>query len=267
MELSSRLSRAATKLRGGKKSRSQPVDLYAVEHILRNEYGQPRHGNKRDPFNELLFVILSLQTSAINCHRSYRSLLDGFGCRSSLASASRSQIRRHIEIAGLGRQRAGKIVAIVRAILKDRGELSLAFLRRMNTEDAEDYLTRLPGVGKKTARCVLMYSLDREVFPLDTHCARILKRLGFKIPAGSLRRCEDEIQSLIPAGIRYSLHVTMVSLGREICTSRAPKCRECPMLSICPTGRSIMAISIGGGRPPVGVGRSVEWPMSSSNLP
>jgi endonuclease III len=97
----------------------------------------------------------------------------------------------------------------------------------------------LPGIGKKTARCILMYSLNRQVFPLDTHCARILKRLGFHVPNGSLRKCEDEIQHLIPAVIRYSLHVTMIDLGRRICTNRNPKCHICPLQPICPTGQEM----------------------------
>jgi endonuclease-3 len=124
----------------------------------------------------------------------------------------------------------------MKRIIKDSEALSPSFLPKMKTDDAERYLVSLAGVGKKNARCILMYSFNREVFPLDTHCARILKHLGFAIPHGSLRKCEYQIQRLIPAPLRYSLHVTMVSLGTETCTSRAPKCDSRPLRRNCPTG-------------------------------
>ena len=217
-------------------------DLYEVERILRARFGQPRHGNKSNPLNELFYILLSLQTTEINCRRSYQALRKAFPRWSMLLRASASQIRGPINFAGLGRQRARKIADIARTLYRQRGRLSLSQVKRMSSEEAEVYLTSLPGVGKKTARCILMYSLNRQVFPLDTHCARILKRLGFFVPNGSLRKCEDEIQNLIPADIRYSLHVTMIDLGRRICTNRNPQCRICPLQAICPTGQE-MAIT------------------------
>jgi len=146
-------------------------------------------------------------------------------------------IRRPIEFAGLGKQRAHKIACIIRKINRDFGRVTLSPIRSMSIEEAERYLTSLPGVGKKTARCILMYSFNRAVFPLDTHCARILERLGVEIPSGSLRRCEDIVQSVVPEQLRYSIHVTMISLGRSICLPRNPKCGACPLLQVCPTGK------------------------------
>lgn len=215
---------------------AESPSLYSVERILRLHFGQPRHGNKRNPLSELLYILLSLQTSELNCRRSYSALRRTFPRWSLLANASHRQVRRPIDFAGLGRQRASKILKIVHRIIEDNGKLSLSFLKAMKTDEAEKYLLSLPGVGKKTARCVLMYSLERPVFPLDTHCARVLKRLGFLVPDGSLRKSEDRIQNLIPPKLRYSLHVTMISLGRKTCLSRNPKCELCPLRSICPTG-------------------------------
>jgi endonuclease-3 len=214
-------------------------DLYLVEKRLRESFGQPRHGNKSNPLDELLYILLSLQTTQVNCERSYRSLRRAFPRWSLLAAAAQASIRRTINFAGLGKQRSKKIAAIVRRIHRDFGSVTLSGLKKLTSEQAESYLTSLPGVGKKTARCILMYSLGRAVFPLDTHCARILKRLGFEIPDGSLRKCEDQIQCRIPAKIRYSLHVTMISLGRNVCTSKRPQCGSCPLLSMCPTGQSM----------------------------
>jgi endonuclease III len=226
-------------------------DLYEVERVLRARFGQPRHGNKANPLHELFYILLSLQTTEVNCRRSYQALRKAFPRLSMLVQASVSQIRKAINFAGLGQQRARKIAVIARSIDRQYGRLSLAPLKRMSTEQAEAYLTSLSGIGKKTARCILMYSLNRPVFPLDTHCARILKRLGFHVPNGSLRKCEDEIQTLIPPAIRYSLHVTMISLGRRICTSRNPKCEFCPLQAICPIGQEITTLQ--SSRPASGV--------------
>jgi len=99
-------------------------------------------------------------------------------------------------------------------------------------------LLSLPGVGRKTARCILMYSLGREVFPVDTHCWRVAIRLGWIAPSCSNGRCYpkdmDALQEKIPPELRYTLHVNMVSLGREICTMRQPKCPDCPLTHLCP---------------------------------
>jgi endonuclease-3 len=207
--------------------------LYRIEQLLRRRFGQPRHGNKINPLDELIYILLSLQTSETNCKRSYAELRRRFSSWRSLADATVSQIREPISFAGLGNQRARKIQKIVRQIRRDTGDVSLNLIKAMPSDDAEAYLTSLHGVGKKTARCILMYSLRRPVFPLDTHCARILKRLGFQVPDGSLRQCEDRIQELVPEELRYSLHVTMISLGRTICKSSKPRCDQCPLQSIC----------------------------------
>jgi endonuclease III len=211
--------------------------LFRAEKLLRQRFGQPRHGNKINPLSEVLYILLSLQTSQQNCQRSYRALRRAFPRWSLLAHASAHEISKLINFAGLGKQRSEKIVSIIKRIKSDNGRVSLSFLRRLDTQTAEKYLVSLPGIGKKTARCVLMYSLGREVFPLDTHCSRVLSRLGFNISEGSLRRCEDRIQDVIPPRLRHSLHVTMVSLGRHICRSSNPKCDRCPLQSLCITGR------------------------------
>ena len=118
------------------------------------------------------------------------------------------------------------------------GEPTLKPLRKMSDKDAEAFLLSLPGVGKKVARCVLMYSLGRQVFPVDTHCWRIARRLGWVRPTQKDKHCAprdmDRLQSKIPPELRYSLHVNMISLGREFCSQAAPRCDECPISAWCP---------------------------------
>lgn len=113
----------------------------------------------------------------------------------------------------------------------------MAPLKKMRDEECEGFLTGLPGVGKKVARCIMLYSLNRQVFPVEAHCWRITSRIGWN---GSDRNISsrtnaamDYLQNLIPPALRFSLHVNMVSHGRKICTARKPKCSECVIMTYC----------------------------------
>jgi endonuclease III len=124
-----------------------------------------------------------------------------------------------------------KLLHRVRA---DHGTTSLRWLGRESTSDALAYLTSLPGVGLKTARCVLMYALERPVLAVDTHVWRVAKRLGW-IDGGKHpdNRRSEKLERRIPPGLRYSLHVTMVAHGRRVCRGR-PACHLCVLSDLCP---------------------------------
>ena len=126
---------------------------------------------------------------------------------------------------------------IVKRLIKSFGRPTLAPLGRMSDKECEDFLTNLPGVGKKVARCVMLYSLDRQVFPVDSHCWRIAGRLGWNGNGCNGSRFSDTaidyLQDLIPPALRFSLHVNMVSHGRRVCMACSPKCHECVISSYC----------------------------------
>lgn len=117
------------------------------------------------------------------------------------------------------------------------GRVTLAPLRIMSDTEAEAMLLQLPGVGKKVARCVLLYSLHRDVFPVDTHCFRVLKRLGLVPQHLAYRQAHDALQSAVPKPARRSLHVNLIRHGRAVCTAHHPQCPACPLLQCCPTGK------------------------------
>lgn len=149
--------------------------------------------------------------------RSFRS----FHSRNCQANLSRGQFT----------QKATAIKSII-GILNDRfGRPTLSPLHKMSDAQCEEFLTSLPRVGGKVARCVMLYSLGRKVFPVDTHCRRVAQRLGW---IDSEDFDEDLLQSMIPAELRFSLHVNFISLGREFCTSKAPSCGTCPLKQLCP---------------------------------
>lgn len=204
---------------------------------LKKRYRDFDHYNLKDPLDELLFIICSTKTEEASYRNSFRALNESFPTHHEIAAADAGSIARSIVRGGLSNLKAKAIRNLLDAILARFGEPSLEPLRSMGDDEAEEFLLSLPGVGKKIARCVLMYSLGRKVFPVDTHCWRIARRLGWVRPTQKDGHCAprdmDRLQTKIPIKLRYSLHVNMVSLGREICTAIAPKCEKCPVVDWC----------------------------------
>lgn len=206
-----------------------------VDHRLR-EYKSQRHDNKHDPFDELLFIILSAQTEYYSYHQTWNALRRQFPTRQALAEARISQIAGAIRAGGLAEKKARQIKGAIQKIIRDTGKISLSFLKNLDNAEVEKYLMTLPGIGVKSARCIMMYSLSRQVFPVDTHVWRVSRRLGLAPPIPkSIPALATQLEELIPHDLRYTLHVNMVSHGRAICTTYWPKCDQCMLNDICPS--------------------------------
>lgn len=208
-----------------------------ISSALHERYKDFSHYNKKNPLDELLFIICSLKTDERKYRSTFRSLKKAYPTFVALSSASEDEIARAIKEGGLYAQKATTIKRLINIIVANFGKLTLSPLNRMSDEACENFLVSLPGIGKKTARCVIMYSLERQVFPVDTHCWRISNRIGWvtwkKRDTSCRQQDMDRLQELIPPEHRFSLHVNMISLGREICTPLNPKCSICPITSYC----------------------------------
>jgi endonuclease III len=213
--------------------------IRAVDSRLSARYRDFAHHNKVNPLSELLYILCSTQTDELKYTRSYAALRARYRSFHALRSARTCDLERLLAPAGLSRQKARAIKAILTYLQRANGKPSLAPLRGLDDDTCERMLTELPHVGKKTARCVMMYSLGRKVFPVDTHCWRICRRLGWIEPTYRDGRCSqadmDRLQALVPPESRYTLHVNMVSLGREICLPAKPRCADCPVRLYCRT--------------------------------
>ncbi len=209
----------------------------AVAAHLRGRYGDHDHFNRRNPLDELLFIICSTQTAEVSYRRTHRELRRTFPTFGHLAEAPAEYLAKPLAPGGLSNQKAKAMRQIFDAVIARFGSLTLAPLREFDDAACEAFLTSLPGVGKKVARCVMMYSLDREVFPVDTHCWRIARRLGWIRPKTRDGHCSekemDRLQAKIPPPLRYTLHVNFVSFGRDLCTASNPHCDTCPIRPLC----------------------------------
>jgi endonuclease III len=213
-------------------------NVFKVAGKLKRKYGDFAHHNKKNPLDELLFIICSVKTDFEGYTESYRALKKAFPTFDALAAASPKQIAKPLVRGGLYNGKSKGIKKIMDRIVSEFGRPTLTPLKEMSMKESERFLTSLPWGGKKVARCVMMYSLGWEVFPVDTHCWRICRRLGWVRATNKDKICTnkdmDRLQGKVPPGLRFSLHVNFISLGRDICTHSRPKCAICPAEQLCP---------------------------------
>lgn len=205
-----------------------------IDRRLREAFGEPQKPRFSDPLEVLVRTILSQNTSDRNRDQAYVALRKRFPRWEDILAASEEEVAEAIKPAGLFRQRARRIREVLSRIQKERGTLSLDFLAELSDADAEKWLLSLPGVGKKTAYVVLLFAFGREKFPVDTHIARVTKRLGLWDGRGDPH---DALAPLIPVGHAYRLHLNLIRLGRELCRPRKPRCTQCPLLKLCQYGK------------------------------
>ncbi len=222
-----------------RRSGKYPASVGKVAGALTNTYHDFDHHNLRDdPFGELLFILCSVRTHAAGYTATYEALRREFPTPEALTTATVPELTRVLHGGGLAEHKALAIRAALDGIKARFGELTLEPLREWDDAACEKFLTGLSFVGKKVAWCVMMYSLGRQVFPVDLHCWRICQRLGWVRPTRPDGTCSqkdmERTQSKIPPEHRFSLHVNMVSHGRICCTPTAPACPECPVNDLCP---------------------------------
>ena len=215
------------------------VRLPLILRQLDRSYGRRAHGQEGDPLDVLIATVLSQNTSDINSHRAFAQLKAAFATWHDVLAARPSQIASAIRSGGLAEVKARRIKQILREIEEDRGKLDLRFLRRKPVPEARDYLTALPGVGPKTAACVLLFSLKRPAFPVDTHVLRVSKRLGLIPPKTTMERAHEVYETMLSgdewsAADMLALHLGLVHHGRVTCIARRPRCEVCSIYDLCP---------------------------------
>ena len=212
--------------------------LRRVTTILDDFYGRPVLSPRYPPVDELVFTVLSQNTADVNTERSFAALKARFPRWEAARDAGGAQIEAAIALGGLAHTKAPRIKSILEALSVRTGRPDLGEIDGMPDAEAQDYLTGLPGVGPKTAACVLLFSLERPLMPVDTHVHRVGRRLGIidaKVTAEQAHPILTELAGPDDAAQIYAVHVDFVRHGRRVCHARRPACGECPLARMCPS--------------------------------
>jgi len=215
--------------------KSIKVIVGEIIKLLEQEYGSWEWQPGKEPIAVLVGTVLSQNTSDVNSGRAFNSLLSTFGNWEAVASAPVEHIAQAIKSGGLSRIKAVRIKQILNKIEEEQGSLSLDFLNLMDMSEAKNYLMGLPGVGQKTASCVLLFSLGKPCLPVDTHIFRVAKRLGLIDSKVSIEEAHKLLDKQVPSSKVYQFHLHMIEHGRKVCYARQPRCGECVLESGCPS--------------------------------
>lgn len=227
---------------------------------LRETYGTPRMAPHGRPLDELILTVLSQSTNDRNRDVAFLRLRERFGDPGpparpidyhAMLAAPVGEIEEAIRPGGISKVKSVRIKAILQAIADsspptatdaeeaarehDEDPLSLEWMRGAPIEESRAYLTRLPGVGRKTAACVLLFSYGLPDIPVDTHVSRVGTRLGLFRPGASFEELHDEMLAITPEGQALELHVNLLRHGRRTCFARNPACVRCPLARMCPS--------------------------------
>lgn len=200
---------------------------------LLDYYGYPVWRKPLPPLEELVSTILSQNTNDVNRDRAFENLRDRFSTWEAVRDAPVADIIAAIRPAGLANQKGPRIQKLLQEITQERGSLDLNFLADLPVEEARQWLMKFKGVGPKTAAIVLLFSLNKPAFPVDTHIYRVTGRLGLRSENMSAEQAHSHLAHLLPPDAYYAAHLNIIRLGREICQARQPKCPLCPLQALC----------------------------------
>lgn len=198
-------------------------------------HGELERIPRREPMHELISTLLSHRTTEAQEARAYDAMMQHFGSYEAIRVAPFDDVAASINGVNWPEVKASNIQKVLNRIHEERGELSIAFLDDLPTEDALQWLLDLPGVGLKTATLVLLFCFGKAVLPVDTHLHRVSGRLGLIGPKVSAEKAHQELLKLLPADghVLYNFHIAMLRHGQKICVWKNPRCAKCPLADVC----------------------------------
>jgi endonuclease III len=202
----------------------------AIRDRLRLVYGRPTAPPHRHPLDELILTVLSQSTNDRNRDVAFLRLRERFGSWEAVRHAPLAEVEEAIQPGGLHRQKSVRIKEILEALDGD----DLCRLEQLPVEEARDLLTALPGVGRKTAACVLLFAFGMPDVPVDTHVSRVGTRLGLFRAGAPFEELHDDMLAITPRGQEHELHINLLRHGRRTCHSQRPECDACALLRMCP---------------------------------
>lgn len=211
-------------------------DKTLMTHELLNEaYKRLTLTSRRDPMHELISTMLSHRTNHADEEKAYHTMLERFGDWEGVMNADVDELADAVQTTRYPGQKALQIQQTLRIIKEQRGEISIGFLAEMPVDEAMDWLTKLPGVGLKTATLLLLFNFKKPVLPVDTHVFRVSQRVGLIGAKVTANKAHDLLLRMLPqdAVELFNFHKHLFWHGQRICTFYSPKCGECVLNSIC----------------------------------
>ncbi|MBL1215582.1 MAG: endonuclease III [Ignavibacteriae bacterium] len=207
--------------------------IIAVNKLLIKKFGiPPRNSKLPNPLDMIIATILSQNTNDKNSYRAFENLKAAYKNWDEVRTARRDTIENKIKVAGLGFQKSTAIKNFLQGLYSTTGKLSLDYINDFKDEEAIQDLTSYKGIGVKTASCVLLFALDRNICPVDTHVHRTLNRIGI-VETKTPDKTFTAINEKFPAKIAHQFHTNLIRLGREICVPKNPRCGICPLVKVC----------------------------------
>jgi endonuclease-3 len=223
--------------------RLEKKKVLEICEILKENFGDQNLGNKSDPTDEYFFLVLSTKTSHKNFEAVFDNLKKTLAKWDNILNVDVSEIEKIIKPCGLYKIKARWIKKAAEKMKSDFGEVTLSPLKKIKKSEVEEYLMSLPGVGIKVAKALMMYSLDYDVLPVDTHTYRVAYRTGIISEKVYLRNergnLHERLESIIPVGYRRNFHIGAVIVGRNFCFPQNPKCEKCPLKEVCNFKKSL----------------------------
>ena len=220
---------------------SSTAGVIAIITSLERVYGPRAFVSRGRAVDVLVETVLSQNTSDVNSHRAFESLLARFGTLEAVAEARVEDVERAIANAGLSRIKSVRIMEILAHLMRENGSLDLSFLAERDVEQARKYLASFRGVGLKTASCVLLFSLGMPAMPVDTHVHRVSRRLGLIGPHVRAEAAHALLEAMVKPEDRYRLHILLIEHGRRVCRARIPQCVGCALTGLCPSAPATQA--------------------------
>lgn len=188
---------------------------------------------RENPFLILVRTVLSQNTNSRNTRRAFGNLTSKYVSPEDFAEADLRELEDLIRPAGLYRSKARTLRKLGEILLKEH-EGNLEEILKKSENEAREELLEMPGVGPKTADCVLLFAGGYDVMPVDTHVSRTARRLGFADLDDDPEGVKEELEPLVPEGERGKIHLLLIELGRKYCKATSPVCGECPIADLCP---------------------------------
>ena len=220
------------------------MGIAPIVELLRDAYGDPPPHRRLPALDELILTILSQNTSDTNRDRAYRAMRERFPRWEDVLAADPGELVETLRPGGLANQKAPRIQAVLASLAASPHGLDLEWLAGLPVADSLAHLTAMPGVGIKTASCVLLFSLGVPVMPVDTHVHRIALRLGLIGERVSADAAHSILTALTPPGLMLDAHLLLIEHGRRTCRARNPLCAGCPLLAHCPTGLGLVGSGV-----------------------